>query len=133
MRSWPIWWMPTEPVVSKVPRIMLPNVPERVSSHSGTRGVQPVTCSHAVCLLAHMLAMASAGMSDRCRARGWRFLPSGPQKTPSSQKHQRSPDQKTTIPVNPLIRRHGFVDVVQAKDMMVNDAFNQVKKTKTYQ
>ena len=73
MRSWPIWWMPKEPVVSKVPRIMLPNVPERVSSHSGTRGVQLVTCSHAVCLLAHTLAMASAGMSDRCPSAGLAF------------------------------------------------------------
>lgn len=116
--------MLNEPGVSKVPRISLPNVPEGVSGSNGTRTVG---------LLANTVAMASAGMSDRGRTWGWRFLPSDSQQTPSSKKHQGSPDQKTNIPIDPLCRRHGFIDVVQAKEMMVNDAFDQVKKTKTYQ
>ena len=98
--------MPKEPIVSKVPPVIPPNVPEGVSGSNGTR---------AVGLLAKTLAMASAGMSDRGRTRGWRFLPSNAQKTPSSEKHQGSPGQKTDIPGDPLFRRHGFIDVVQAK------------------
>ena len=124
--------MPKEPIVSKVPPVIPPNVPEGVSG-SDTRGVKPAPYTRAVCLLANTLVMASAGMSDRCSTGGWRFLPSHTQKTPASTKHQGSPDQKTTVPIDPLCRRHGFIDVVQAKEMMVNDAFNQVKKPKTYQ
>ena len=52
------------------------------------------------------------------------FLPPCPQEPPAPQQHQRTPDEESHIPIHPLGRRHGFVDVVQAKYMMVNDAFN---------
>ena len=61
-RSWPMVDA-QEPGVSKVPPILLPDVPEGVSG-SGTRGVQLVTCTRAVGLLTNTLVMASAGMSD---------------------------------------------------------------------
>ena len=92
-----------------------------------------MTCTRAVGLLTNTLVIASAGMSDGCRTRGERFLPSDSQKPPASTKHQGSPDQKTSIPVEPLGRRHGFIAVVQAKYMRVNDAVDQMKQTKTCQ
>ena len=120
--------MPKEPGVSKVPPILLPDVPEGVSGRSGTRGGPLVTGTRAVGLRTNTVVMGSAGMSDGCRTRGERFLPSDSQKTPASPKHQGSPDQKTSIPVEPLGRRHRCIAVVPAKYMRVNDAVDPTFK-----
>ena len=55
------------------------------------------------------------------------FLSPCPQESPPTNKHQRAPYEETDVPINPLILRHGFVDVVNTQQVMIDDAFNQIK------
>ncbi|HUQ76790.1 MAG TPA: hypothetical protein VM183_18875 [Burkholderiales bacterium] len=52
---------------------------------------------------------------------------------PAADEHQRAPDQETDVPIEPPFWRHGFVDVMQAEDVMVDDPFDQVEDSETHQ
>ena len=52
---------------------------------------------------------------------------------PATDDHRSAPDQKADIPVDPLVPRDGLVDVVQAKQVVVDHAFNDVESTETHQ
>jgi hypothetical protein len=53
--------------------------------------------------------------------------------SPPTNKHQRAPYEETEVPINPLILRHGFVDVVNTQQVMVDDTFDQIKQAETNQ
>ena len=55
------------------------------------------------------------------------------QQPPSAEDHQCAPDQKADVPIDPLLLRHGLVDVVKSQDMMVDDAFNQIENAESHQ
>ena len=52
---------------------------------------------------------------------------------PATDDHRRAPDQKTDIPVDPLLPRDRLVDVVQAKQVVVDHALNDVERTEANQ
>jgi hypothetical protein len=51
----------------------------------------------------------------------------GSKHSPTSDEHNGAPHEKADIPVNPLGRRDGFVDVVNPEKMMVDYSFDHVK------
>lgn len=59
-------------------------------------------------------------------------FPGLPQRPPAYQ-HQRSPYEKTNIPVDPLLGRHGLIDMMDAEQMMIDDAFHKMEDSKTHQ
>jgi hypothetical protein len=56
-----------------------------------------------------------------------RLALSVPIKKPPADEHGGSPNQEANIPVNPLLARHGLVHVVEAEEVMVNDAFEDIE------
>ena len=55
-----------------------------------------------------------------------------PQK-PAPDEHQGSPDKKAKVPENPHILRDGFIYVVNAKQLVVHNAFSQIENAEDHQ
>ena len=47
---------------------------------------------------------------------------------PATDDHCRAPKKETKIPVDPLVRRHGFVDMVYFRNEVIHDALDQVEQ-----
>jgi len=47
---------------------------------------------------------------------------------PPGNEHGRSPDQESDVPEDPLRARHRFVDVVDAQDLVVDEALNDIEQ-----
>jgi len=51
----------------------------------------------------------------------------------TSDDHGNTPDQKSDIPIDPLSLRHGLVDVVELKELMIDDALDHIERSETHQ
>src|ERR687897_3393925 len=52
---------------------------------------------------------------------------------PAAEQHRGTPRQEADVPEDPLLARHCLVDMVDAKQVMVDDPFDQVEQTKADQ
>jgi hypothetical protein len=55
------------------------------------------------------------------------------QQKPSADKHGRAPDQKADVPLDPLVERNGFVDVVEAEQLVIDQTFNNIEDAEAHQ
>jgi hypothetical protein len=52
---------------------------------------------------------------------------------PATDEHRSSPNEKTDIPIHPLLTWYRLIDVVDTEYLMINDAFNKIEATKSHQ
>jgi len=62
-----------------------------------------------------------------------RFAFSGLPQKEAPDEHQGAPDKEADIPVNPLVPGDSFVDVVNAKQLMVHDALSKIENAEAHQ
>ncbi len=70
-------------------------------------------------------------MRSRCVHDGF-VLPRAPQ-LPAADEHERAPDKKTYIPVNPLVGRHGLVDMMNPQQMVVYQSFYKIENPEAHE
>ena len=62
-----------------------------------------------------------------------RFTLPNLEQEPAADQHGSTPDQEADVPEDPLLPRHGLVDMVDAEQVMIDDAFDQVEQTEADQ
>ena len=62
-----------------------------------------------------------------------RFAFSGLPQNEAPDEHQGTPDKEADVPVNPLVPGDSFVDVVNAKQLMVHDALSKIENAEAHQ
>ena len=58
-----------------------------------------------------------------------RFTLPNLEQEPAADQHGSTPDQEADVPEDPLLPRHCLVDMVDAEQVMIDDALEQVEKT----
>jgi hypothetical protein len=62
-----------------------------------------------------------------------RLAPPGPENGPAADQHGSTPGEKADVPKDPLLPRHRLVDMVDAKQVMIDDPFDQVEDAESHQ